>query len=225
MARSEVRAPRPDRKHREVHSTGEPSHVVERACVAREPDAQSAFDDEPDRMRAGPTGCHPVPRRYGGDGQRTDGDLLADDELDHVSPRSSACGGAETARDDECRSSWDRAERRRIEMVRVGVRDEDDVDPAQFRRGGERPVTLQRSKPRTEERVGQDACRWEVQHHGCVADEAQVEPSGRHGDRVRDVEASRRRAGRPADRGPDGVEPDDAAASRFLPARLRRSSR
>ena len=84
-------------------------------------------------------------------------------------------------------------------MVRVGVRDEDDVDLAQLRGGGEWPVTLQRSKPRTEERVGQDARRWEVEQDRGVADEAQVEPSGRHGDRV-GTSRRRRRAGRPADR-------------------------
>jgi len=105
------------------------------------------------------------------------GDLLADADLADPAPETPSCA-AEAARDDHQRIASQRPERPAVEMIRMGVRDEDDVDRADEVRSGDRAVPPQRAQPAAQEGVGQDPEAGQLEEDGRVAEE--LESDVRH---------------------------------------------
>ena len=157
VAGPEMRAPRPDRQQGDVDAIGEGTHRPVRRGVAR----RSRFRRSRPRSgsrRAGAGRSRPAPVAGGNGGDpRARGDLRALADADLADPQPDpAHRRAEASRDDDERVTGERPERRRVEMVGVGVRDRDDVDRAERVRVGRRAVTAERPEPVAQERIGQD---------------------------------------------------------------------
>src|SRR3954471_911292 len=82
--------------------------------------------------------------------------MVADRQLDDLARDRLAGRPSEPARDDDRRPAGERGEGPRVEVVRVRVRDHDEVDIAQPGRIGDRSVTLERAEPWPQERIRQD---------------------------------------------------------------------
>ena len=100
---------------------------------------------------------------------------IALDDLGDIATRRLPDGPAETARRDDQRMPRDGREGCQIEMVRMPVRDDDDVDAFEVAGVGERTMALERAEARPEERVGQDPDAGHLQQHGGVAEEPHVQ--------------------------------------------------
>ena len=109
------------------------------------------------------------------DRQRADDEPIALDDLGDIAARRLADRPAETARHDDQRMPRDGREGGRIEMIRMPVGDDDDVDAFEVAGVGERTMALERAEARPEERVGQHPDAGHLQQHGGVAEEPHVQ--------------------------------------------------
>ena len=105
----------------------------------------------------------------GGDGDATDLDRLTNRDLLRrgADPRG---GSPESARDEQPRRGPELPERSRVEVVGMGVRDEDGIEVADQRRIRRRPVASERAEPIAEEGIGQETDAVELDQERRVAE-------------------------------------------------------
>ena len=156
MARSRMRPPPPDRQERDVGATREIRHGRIEPGVAREVQARRSFQQVAHRASPRLEGPAQMTRRHGCDRPVAESMGLAHLQGSDTAIRSLG-GPAEALRDDHERIALEAAQGPRIEVVRVGVRDEDEVQRSDRRRVRARAVPAQRTQPVTQERVGQAA--------------------------------------------------------------------
>lgn len=135
--------------------------------------------------------------RDGGDGDRADPDRIADgDLLDR--PSESRRRAAQPARDEErCRAAQP-AQGRRVEMIGMGVRDEDRVERPDLGQVGRRPVAAERAKPVAQQGIGEEADSVELDEQRRVAEVGDADAAVRLLSRRRSSEVRAVRASRPA---------------------------
>jgi hypothetical protein len=215
VARPEMGTPRPHGQEREIHAPCELRHRGVAAGVAREVDprrgpphvarAASAGDGAragartpehvAERLRPRRARSDPVARRDSVDREARHDDGLARADLNDLRAGAPA-RKPKPPRGHDHRPPGQPLDRRRIEVVRVAVRDQDDVR-LQLGGVGERAVPLEWPEPRAEERVRQDADAVDLDEGRRVADESNGDRGARGFVRL---SPSRRRSGRPRDR-------------------------
>ena len=102
--------------------------------------------------------------------ERADRDRLACLDLDDVSEAPLAHERPEAPWDDDRRDPTEPLERRDVEVVVVGMRDEDRVDAAKSRRVDPAAPAPEMAHPRPQDRVGQQTDAVERDLHGRVTD-------------------------------------------------------
>ena len=107
--------------------------------------------------------------RDGGEPPAGNLELLAGSQRPHPVARLLR-GGFEPGRDDDDRRAGEAPEREPVEVVGVGMRDQDDVDGADRLEVRRRAVPPQRAQSKPEEGVGQDPHPWELDEDRGVAD-------------------------------------------------------
>jgi hypothetical protein len=173
---AERRPPAPDRDQRGVEAVGERLHLVEDVCVAGEVDAAPGLAEQvadglgrrTERVAAGV-----VVGGRGGDRQAADLGLLAGRQLDDTLEAELGDVAAQAARDDQRRLrplGGEPAQRRGVEVVEVGVRDEDGVEVAERVGVDGAAVAAQVRDPPAEDRVCEDADAAELDQQRRVPD-------------------------------------------------------
>ena len=222
MPGPEVRPPRPDRQQRDVDAAREPVQPREPARVTGEVDRRRAgrLQEEPDRLRARRPRRDPVAGGYDLHLDPADREPLAGDDLDDFAVHRASRRPAEPARDDDGAAPGDPAERPRVEVVGVAVRDEDRVDvlePALLRR---RAVPLERARATS---AAGDRSR--PGRRPAPGPSSRGPRTGRSPSSSRDRPTRARPARRGRGRAAGAGGPGGAAASRARRAPRRRSSR
>ena len=205
--RAARRTPTADGQQRDIDMPGQPRHLRVQRGVAGEVHVGRPFDEIADRARGG---SQQPPAVTGG--QRPDPDtakvepFVGGDLADRVP--GDGRRRAQAARDDEQRVAGQASQRRAVEMVGMGVRDQDRVDRAEGVGVGRRAQPAKRPDAGAQDRVGQDAQAVELDEQRGVTDLGQAESIGH---------AVRRDAGQAAERtrpGRRGGLVDRAASAR-----------
>ena len=184
VAGPKVRTPRPDRQEGEVHAAGHVAHLWVSTGVAGEVHASAVVQDVAYGLRARRAGRDPVAGSDRLDRDAGDLDRFVHPDLDDFSRADSTAPIAEPSWHHQDRAAGQAFEGSLVEMVRMPVRDDDDVD-LELGRFGEGTVSLEGPEPRPKERVREHANAAEVDQRRRVADESNRDRSRRGRFRVR----------------------------------------
>jgi len=114
-----------------------------------------------------------MPCRHGADGQPVQLQRLAGGDLTHLpgDGRVIPDGGAQPEGDNDGRATGQRRQRTPVEVIRMPMRDDDDVD-IEIGWIGNGPMPRKRPEASPQERVGQDADPVDLDERGRVPQEA-----------------------------------------------------
>ena len=115
------------------------------------------------------------------DPDTTDLEAFAHGDLQDLATHRLAGRDAQSARHHDRRGAIQGGQRRPVEMVRVAVRDDDEIHVAELARIGQGTVPLQRPEPIAQERIGQDTPLYALEQDRRMPDVADLQRRRTHG--------------------------------------------
>ena len=181
------RTPTPDRQNRDIDTSSELPHPGKDSGIPGEIDARGTLQDVPERFPPAAAGITTpiVYRRDGLDEHAGHRESIANTDLDDFPNATTPEDPAASAGHDHRASTGDHAQRGHVQVVVVGVRDDDDVrlEPVDVRH---RRSALDVRDPRPQQWIGEHSGPGEFHQGRGVADV---------GDRDRDPNSLRSSAG------------------------------